>query len=318
MLIGDDKIYRTKIDKVDIPFHVYIPRIQERFKTNKLIGFELELNNNKNKYIIENEEETIYHNKCIFFNPRQINCCDIDTNTRGRICACSCGCCNSNCPAFKEKEKEIKKPKKDNILDKCIPSYCALKDDCTIGNNGFEIYSLPLPFSYIKKTTTLSSIDKLRSIGFGSNFETGDTGLHLHVSLNHIINQQHRFNIVKFIYENKSWFWKYSRRKYTGDYSDPDVYNNLNSVLNRISNNNIYDTRQGYLNLKTNHQTMEFRMFGGFASSNWIRKCYDVVQSLIEYSKETGDTNKYSWFNFINKNKHTYNYLHKYLQKGNA
>lgn len=149
-------------------------------------------------------------------------------------------------------------------------------------DRGFELVSHPLTFNYLMSMDWKSMFDRALELGYRSD-KTSTCGLHVHVGRSAFKNDEHLASVIAFIYNRWDDVVHFTRRRGSSLdrwASKPNFSDEINDLIYRNR-----DDRYKAINL-TNSATVEFRMFKGTLNSNTFKATVQLLNNLIEITKD--------------------------------
>ncbi len=187
--------------------------------------------------------------------------------------------------------------------DKFGKRHLYLKEDCSLGDGGFEIVTHPATLKAHRKFGWFEMLTWLASHGFRS-YSTGTCGLHIHIN-RAFFGTRALINFALFVEKTRNYMLKFSGRTETqarhycafrgGDELEALERGDLNEAGN---------SRYFAVNL-TNRKTVEFRLPRGTLHYQRFRAMLTLCEALAYYSKRISRayllhaTEKTLWDNFV-------------------
>ena len=221
-------------------------------------------------------------------------------------------------PLFMGIELEIENEKQitsngelSNILES---SHLYFKTDGSL-DNGFEIVSHPLSFSWIQenKDKFTKMLESIKNNGFRS-YDSTTCGMHIHLSKKNF-GAWHLYRFLKFFQENKEFIVSISQRKI-------DSLKRWANLEDETNDSLIYKAKkkEGYsryvaVNL-CNSQTIELRIFRGTLNENSFFKNIEFAHSVYLFSRDYSDMTISAYKKFLSDNSQ-YSHLSKFIKLKN-
>lgn len=173
-----------------------------------------------------------------------------------------------------------------------------LKEDGSL-DNGFELVSHPITLNYARKKLKLKKILKwLRSNGFESQ---DNCGLHIHIGTD-FLSEEDIVKLRAFFSLNKYFLYVFSKREEIDN--NYCMYERFN--LDRFISGEVPEDRYWALNLNTEQDTVEIRIFSSTLDENRFFAYLGFVDALVRYCKKytlktiiQGQNSESSWNYFI-------------------
>jgi hypothetical protein len=216
-------------------------------------------------------------------------------------------------------EKEASSKLVSFLRKEKVEKHYYLKHDGSVPN-GFEIVTHPFTLSYAHKKMKLNKILKWMKEQKFTSEESGQCGLHVHISKNFFEDLE----ITKmrlFFKENENKLKEFSGRKGVGE-----NYCRFETISTKdILNDSSQSGRYWALNLNSSTDTVEIRMFRGTLNAERITAILQFVEALSYFVKVVGVTSliigereykKNSWKMFIDwaKEQEKYQTMLKHLK----
>jgi len=197
-----------------------------------------------------------------------------------------------------------------SIYKDIIEKYLYCKEDGSL-INGFEIVSHPMTFQYFKKheTEIMEKVYELPAKGF-TGFGNETCGMHVH--LTDSMTNFHRYKMLKFFYENKTFIRFIGQRDYDGHLRN-SKFDNTNLI--KKCKKDFSQSRFECINL-TNNKTIEIRIFKSNLSRIRILKNIEFCISSYWFTKNNS-AKKLTHNDFklyVEQNQKTYKNLYKYMK----
>jgi hypothetical protein len=221
-------------------------------------------------------------------------------------------------PLFMGIELEIENEKEtttnaelSNILES---SHLYFKTDGSL-DNGFEIVTHPLSFSWIQenKDKFTKMLESIKNNGFRS-YDSTTCGMHIHLSKKNF-GAWHLYRFLKFFQENKEFIVSISQRKI-------DSLKRWANLEDETNDSLIYKAKkkEGYsryvaVNL-CNSQTIELRIFRGTLNENSFFKNIEFAHSVYLFSRDYSDMTILAYKKFLSENSQ-YSHLSKFIKLKN-
>jgi hypothetical protein len=147
--------------------------------------------------------------------------------------------------------------------------------------------------------------------------DNGKTGLHIHISTNQFLDDDHISRFMYFNSFNATQRQCFSRRRRPYDsFNLTAIYANSLHIKS-FSPKRGYDWKcqGGIVRGHTDFNTIEVRMFLGMPSYQWIMTCIEFYKSLMDFTKKERPYQKeyYQWNDFVSISSKEYKYLDHYL-----
>lgn len=190
--------------------------------------------------------------------------------------------------------------------------YCKSDGSLSQHKGGFEIVSHPFSYQWLKNNKDkFECIFELSRMGYVSH-NTNCCGMHIHISKN-MFSDLHILKFLKFFYKTDKAFIQLVSQRTAENLSSWATLNNQDEIMTMAKSKYNYH-RNSAINLR-NDKTVEIRLFRGTLRADRFYKNIEFVQSVYEFTKETGDKDimisKYS--DYIRKYKKTYSNLYNFL-----
>lgn len=192
-----------------------------------------------------------------------------------------------------------------------LTSFIYLKEDGSL-TNGFEIVSHPFSWNWYRKNKSIFSkiLSTLRDSKFRS-YQSGNCGLHIHLTRNYFTNLE-VYKIVKFFECEKDFITSLSQRNNgSTHYCQKNIDN-----PKYIAKNKYGSDRYRECNL-TNCETIEFRFFRGTTNEASFLKAIQFCFSFTNWIKQASlnDINKKSYYQFVLNNKKSNKHLIDFIER---
>lgn len=164
--------------------------------------------------------------------------------------------------------------------------YC--KNDGSL-NYGFEVVSHPFTWEWFQtnKKRIASLLTEMEKAGC-SSWDTETCGLHIHVSRAFFDNESFA-RIVNFVFQNKRFTYKISRRKTLKNMSSWATTRVKKNVVAAMASGRKSGNRRMALNTEPEH-TIEFRIFKGTLSPKSFFRAIEYVHAACYFSKTQAET----------------------------
>lgn len=202
-----------------------------------------------------------------------------------------------------------------------------LKQDSSIGRDGFEIVTQPMTHAYYRDNSQLlwSVIDKLRTDYEARSWDTDTCGLHIHVSRAGFASGAHTHRFLAFIYKNAEFMMKFAGRKSSyarfNDVWRFDEYDRPYLSLKHKLDKHAPTERYSAVNTQNEH-TLELRFFRGTMNPSGVLSALDLTQAIFDYTKDLriSDVNmgalSWEWFcDYVHTNNGLYPDLYQRMDK---
>jgi hypothetical protein len=177
-------------------------------------------------------------------------------------------------------------------------------------DNGFEIVTHPVTYSYIKEHNVFDLLDALRENGYSSH-NTSTCGMHIHISKKDISSLT-LYKIRRLLHSNEYFFLTLAQR--TKEKSDKwSSFNNDKYDDLYISKRKYCSDRYTAVNCNPD-RTIEFRFMRGNLLIKRVYKNIELILSLINFCRSTSllNINKIYYSKYIEQNKKEYKNLYDF------
>lgn len=183
-------------------------------------------------------------------------------------------------------------------------------------NNGFEIVTHPLTFSYIKHSAKdfESALNELSCNAYNS-YNANTCGMHIHISKKAFGTWQ-LYKFMKFFAENVPFIVAISQRKMEKLVQWANIEDNDdNTLMYKAKKKEGNSARYVAINLQ-NYSTIEVRIFRGTLNFNSFMKNIEFIHSLYMFTKESKIITLDSFKEYIS-NSCEYSNLKKFIKLKN-
>ena len=183
-------------------------------------------------------------------------------------------------------------------------------------NNGFEIVTHPLTFSYIKHSAKNfeSALNELSCNAYNS-YNANTCGMHIHISKKAFSTWQ-LYKFMKFFAENVPFIVAISQRKMEKLAQWANIEDNdENTLMYKAKKKNGNSARYVAINLQ-NYSTIEVRIFRGTLNFQSFMKNIEFVHALYMFTKESKIITLDSFKEYIS-NSCEYSNLKKFIKLKN-
>jgi hypothetical protein len=201
--------------------------------------------------------------------------------------------------------------------------YFYLKHDGSLHDKGFEIVSQPFTLQYAHKNLGFNKILKWLKDNELTSEESGDCGLHIHISKN-FFEERDIIKLRLFFKQNAVQLRQFSKRG--KDDTDYTYCRFEDTEIKEIIKNKEQEGRYWAVNLNSSRETVELRLFRGTLDITRFIAILQFVDAVSHFVKEIGVTSliigegKYrgnSWELFTDwcKEENKYEAMLKYFSK---
>jgi hypothetical protein len=182
-------------------------------------------------------------------------------------------------------------------------------------DNGFEIVSHPLSFSWIQenKSEFVDMLERIKNNGFRS-YDSTTCGMHIHLSKKNF-GAWHLYRFLKFFQENKQFIVAISQRNIDNLKQWANLEDETNDSLIYKAKKKEGYSRYVAVNLCNSH-TIELRIFRGTLNQNSFFKNIEFAHSVYLFSRDYTDMTISAYKKFLTDNP-SYSHLNKFIKLKN-
>jgi hypothetical protein len=182
-------------------------------------------------------------------------------------------------------------------------------------DNGFEIVSHPLSFSWIQenKREFTDMLERIKNNGFRS-YDSTTCGMHIHLSKKNF-GAWHLYRFLKFFQENKQFIIAISQRNIDNLKQWANLEDETNDSLIYKAKKKEGYSRYVAVNLCNSH-TIELRIFRGTLNQNSFFKNIEFAHSVYLFSRDYTDMTISAYKKFLTDNP-SYSHLNKFIKLKN-
>jgi hypothetical protein len=213
-----------------------------------------------------------------------------------------------------EIENENEKISNGELSRKLENRFLYFKSDGSL-DNGFEIVSHPLSFSWIQenKSEFTDMLERIKNNGFRS-YDSTTCGMHIHLSKKNF-GAWHLYRFLKFFQENKQFIIAISQRNIDNLKQWANLEDETNDSLIYKAKKKEGYSRYVAVNLCNSH-TIELRIFRGTLNQNSFFKNIEFAHSVYLFSRDYTDMTILAYKKFLTDNP-SYSHLNKFIKLKN-